>query len=684
MTARLLASLAVLAASRALAQGAPPPPLPALPPEPELKAPSLQPSQPARSIPESAQPHEEAFAGFLQTSTGALGGLALPTLAAPLPGRLGLTAVVDWRRGGGFLFPGSTSQRTGWALAASFGVTSLVEAYGALWFHSTNLFAPAARHTLGSYGDADLGVKLLLPRRGPVSGGALLELDVPSGVGGFSLQGVGGRAALLLGWAARVGPLPLSATALAGYRIDNSGRLQSGQLTTFEAYALALSRYDRVFGGLALSAPLRWATPGVDLELAAPVARQTALPASGSALLAQLTVGLQAQTPLPGLSWEGGVRFSLSRRGQLAGDSLPLAGFAPDAPWQIFTALAYSFEPRMPQLPRWSRDKQADFGRPLPEPAARSVKATQARARVVVVATDARTRLPISGAWISWAEGSDPGAITGTDGTARLEHDAGAATIAVAHEKYELATEPLVLVAGEEKQAVVLLTPNAADATVRGRLAGEDGVPVRAALQLIAATAKGGEPRWFEGSYSLTIPHGQYVLSATTPGFRVDAVRLEVRPGETITQDLMARRIAGEPGVRATPKGIELSRPVPFVSGKSALFPVAFPVLTELAQALKADGRAFVLEVRVKAEDLPAGAGGETRAAALSAERARGVTDYLQDKGVKKEQLTPRGGGLARPGQLLLELVPAADEKPRAGRATETNATETAALGAHP
>lgn len=623
-------------------------------------------------------PGAPAWAGWLSTQGGALGGLALPTLATPGAGRLQLAATLDWHRGGDFLFPASTSQRTGWALSASYGARSWLEAYGALWFHSTNLFGPAALHTLGSYGDLDAGVKLVLPRRGPLSGGALLELDVPAGVGGFSLKGTGGRAAMLAGLSGRVGPVPLAATVAIGYRLDNSGNLASVAQTTFSTYALGISRYDRVEAGLALALPFERVSPSVELELEAPVARATPLPEGGHRLLARLTLGAQALLP-GGLSWQGGLRWSLSRDGRLSERSLPVAGLAPQAPWQIFTSFGFSFEPRMPRLPRWSRDKQPEVAAHVP---AAPTLAAPAKARLVIVAMDARAHLPVAGAWITFVDSADPGATTASDGKARLEHDAGPVTIAVAHEKYELWTEPLLLVAGEEKQLVVALQNNAADATVRGRIVGEDGAPLRARIALVGA-GRGSEPRWFEAGFALPAAHGQYTLQATTPGHRADPVKLDLRPGETVTADLVLRRIAGEPTARTTAQGIEVARPLPFVSGRSALFPVALPVVGELAALLRADGRAFVVEVRVEADELPAGTDVEAQAQVLSGERARSLVRLLEDKGVPKGRLVARGGGLAR-GQLPLEITAATEEqRPRSSLQLPAG-TATAALRGPP
>ena len=668
-------------------------PLPELPqdpaPSPKTKAQAARPAQKlrAKALAEPVKPADVPWAGSIPTRGGSIGGLALPTLATPGAGRLQIAAALDYYRGGDFLFPASTSQRTGWALAASYGALSWLETFGSLWFHSTNLFAPAARHTLGSYGDLDAGVKLSLPRRGPLSGGLLVELDVPAGIGGFSLKGVGGRAAMIAGVSGGVGPLPISVTALAGYRVDNSSRLQSATPTTFAAYALGVSQYDRVEAGLAVALPFSRITPSVELEVEAPVARQAALPPGGTSLFSRLTMGAQAQLP-GGVAVQAGLRWSLSREGRLSDRSLPMYGFAQESPWQIFTGLSFQFEPRLPRLPSWSRDKRPELSSGPVEhaPAAPTpARAVAQKAKLVIVATDARSRLPVAGAWITFVDSGDAGATTGPDGKARFEHEAGAVTVAVAHEKYELWTEPLNLVAGEEKLLVVLLQDTAADATIRGRILGEDGAPLRAQLVFASAAAgKAEAPRWFEAAWSVGVPHGQFTLRATTPGYRADLVRVDVRPGETVTQDVILRRIAGEPTGRATPKGLEIARPLPFVTRQSALFPVAFPVVAELAELIRQDGRAFIVEIRVDSADVSAGGDLELKAQALSSDRARALVKLLEEKGVPAGRLTARGGGLER-GLLPLEITFVPEEaRPRSSTQPSPAAVRTAALGDPP
>src|SRR5258706_8865733 len=129
------------------------------------------------------------------TPSGAGGLFSLPGATATPDGKIRAGFGMDWWRGGDFLLPGATTQRTGAVLSGSMGSLGFIEAFGALSLRSTNLFSEAARTTLVSAGAADLGVKLLVPREGPFSAGVLLQLDLPSGVGGFSLKGTGGGVA---------------------------------------------------------------------------------------------------------------------------------------------------------------------------------------------------------------------------------------------------------------------------------------------------------------------------------------------------------------------------------------------------------------------------------------------------------------------------------------------------------
>lgn len=617
----------------------------------------------------SLQPAAEAWPES-STASGAQGALSLPTPAVPRPGHAALALSLDYWRGGNFLLPGATSQRTGGGLAMSAGVTSFLEAYGALGLRSTSLSSSAARRRLTSAGDADLGLKLRIPGEGPLAAALLLEADLPSGVGGFSLKGAGGRAAAILGWA-RQGALPVALSITAGYRIDNSSRLYRGPIPTLPAFALALASYDRAEAGAALELPFRHATPVAELSLDAPVARQAPLPSSGHPLRSRLLLGVTGvkSDRVPGVALTAGVQLSLARTGRLDERQLPMPGFAPDAPWTVLAALGWSFE-----LPRLPQRREVEWHDPHPaEPAVHAAPPVAKRQVLHVTVLDARTALPLAGAWVSFVEGSDVGATTGPEGHARLETEATAVTVAAARDGYELLTVPLVLAGADERKLVLQLQPVAPDATVRGKLTGEDGGPLRASVLLFPSGtltlpgSGGAEAQVFEGSFSFQVQHGSYDLSVSAPGYRGTPSTVELRPGETRTRDLVLRRIAGEPLVRLGPAGVEISQPVAFVAGEATLAPEALPVLQELAFALLAESRPLVVEARVDPFDPSDAARDGAGALRLSDARARAVVDHLRGKGVKLS-LQPAGGGLAHPGQPLLELrvAPPAERKPGA------------------
>ena len=603
------------------------------------------------------------------TPTGAGGVFSLPTPTAVPDGKAQAGFGMDYWRGGDFLLPAATSQRTGGALSGALGFEGFVEAFGAISFRSTNLFSESARRTLVSFGDADLGVKLLVPGSGPFSAGLLLQLDLPSGVGGFSLKGAGARAAALFGYSGRVWKVPYAVSMLAGYRVDNSGALVSGTPATLPAFAYGLSSYDVAQGGATVQVPLRYGAPAAEIVVESPVARRAPLPIGERPLRARLSLGVaQLHTErVPALSFSAALQLSLSRDGRIGELMLPAPGFAPDPPWTVLAGVTWAFDrPALPHRAKelaWHERPTAPPAKPAPAPAAVKPKAVL---RVTVL--DARTQLPLAGAWVSFVEGSDVGGTTGPEGLARIETDAGTLTLAVARDGYELLTEPVTLAAGEDKSVTVPLQAVAPDTTLRGRIAGEDGLPLRAAVFVsVAGTlpslpgAGGSAPQVFEGSFSFALPHGTYELNATAPGYRCTPMQVELRPGETVTRDLELRRIAGEPRARLSEQGVEIGAPIAFAPGRESLDPSAHGPLLDVAQALKAEKRVLEVVARVA----PGEVEDEAEAQRLSEARARGVIEFLRARGVRVEILSPRGLGLARAGQPLLELRVPQQKEPR-------------------
>lgn len=600
------------------------------------------------------------------TPSGAGGVFSVPTPTAVADGKVRAGFGMDYWRGGDFLLPSATSQRAGGALSGAMGFLGFVEAYGALSFRATSLFSDAPHQTLTSFGDADLGVKVLVPGSGPISAALLLQLDIPSGVGGFSLKGTGGRVAALLGYSGAAWKVPYAASLLAGYRVDNSGALVEGTPATLPAFAYGLSNFDTAQGAATLQVPLKYGAPAAEIVVESPVARRAPLPIGHRPLRARLSLGVAAlhTERLPALSFGAALQLSLSRDGRMSELMLPAPGFSPDPPWTIVAGVTWQFDrPALPQRAKELNWHDTTAAAPPPKPQPVAVK-PKPKAVLRVTVLDARTQLPIAGAWVSFVEGSDVGGTTGPDGKARLETDPGTLTLAVARDGYELLTEPVALTATDETLLSVSMQPVAPDATIRGRLVGEDGAPLRAAVILsVAGTlpALPSAPQVFEGAYSIAVQHGTYELNATAPGYRCTPQQLELRPGETVTRDLEMRRIAGEPRARLSEQGVEIGAPIVFAIGRETLDPSAHGPLLDVAQALKAEKRSLEVVARVA----PGEVDDDAEAQRLSEGRARAVIDFLKARGVRVEILVPRGLGQARIGQPLLELRVPPQKEPR-------------------
>ena len=638
-------------------------------------------AEPPPSPAEAAHGIEPAAA---MIAGGDLGTLGMPALALPAPHLVTLGLGLDYFRGSDFLLPGATVQRTGLSLGAAYGPLPWLETYGALGFSEANRFGPVSRETLSSIGDADLGIKALVPTRGPVRAGGLLELDIPSGVGGVSMKGTGGRAALMASLSEQLGPLPLVGTALAGYVLDNSYKLLDS-IGTFPAYALNLSLYDRAQGELSIQSPMRWAAPVAEFQLEAPVARGQDLPAGPHPVHARLLLGATAiHTGVPGLTASAGLAFSLTGTGRPEANYLPMPGWAPDSPWRAIVAFSYSFEPKLPSRPVWRVESIADktavrpgtggstraplLGQVVGTGAAPAPVATigappipDGRGRLSLFVVDSHTQLPLPNAWVSAIELSDLGTTTGADGRATLDAPPGALTIAIAHDGYDPFSDSAQVSLGKEREMTIALQPQLTDATVHGKILGEDGKPLRAAIELQPVSggpqSLGGELEIFEGSYSIAVPHGAFNVIAQTPGYRSDPARVDLLPGEFASRDLTLRRVPGQLIARVSPTRIEVSERLVFTPNTAQLSPASVAMLAEVAKVAKVLESIGPLAVGVRIDPSEVSAGEDELAAMLLAEqRAQAVADVLIANGLSKAQLVAHGFGIAKEGQPLFEI----------------------------
>jgi outer membrane protein OmpA-like peptidoglycan-associated protein len=83
---------------------------------------------------------------------------------------------------------------------------------------------------------------------------------------------------------------------------------------------------------------------------------------------------------------------------------------------------------------------------------------------------------------------------------------------------------------------------------------------------------------------------------------------------------------------------LELTEKIQFAWDQAVLQPVSFPLLDEVAQALK-DNKSF----RVEIEGHASSEGGDEHNQALSEKRAEAVLDYLAARGIKRDRLGSKG-----------------------------------------
>ena len=200
------------------------------------------------------------------------------------------------------------------------------------------------------------------------------------------------------------------------------------------------------------------------------------------------------------------------------------------------------------------------------------------------------------------------------------------------------------MTAGSEREVTVSLQPQLTDATVRGRILGDDAKPLRAAIQIVPVAggpASSAEAEIFEGAYSISLPHGSFNVVAQAPGYRATPVRVDVLPGEVASRDVHLSRVAGMPIARQTPTRIEVTPRIPFAEGTAQLQPAALPIIAEIAEVLLTSGPATI-GVRIDRTEVHAG-DDELAALVLAEQRAQVVLDALVADGVPLSQLKSHG-----------------------------------------
>ncbi|MCB9777255.1 MAG: OmpA family protein [Alphaproteobacteria bacterium] len=187
--------------------------------------------------------------------------------------------------------------------------------------------------------------------------------------------------------------------------------------------------------------------------------------------------------------------------------------------------------------------------------------------------------------------------------------------------------------------------------TLEVRVVGTDGNPIDARLVI-----DGGDRGRTEGEKSrLKIGAGEHTVRAMANGYRTSEVTVLLASGTVEVVEVVL-----EPArVVVTTERIELKEKVFFDYNKATIKPESFPLLEDVASALR--DHPDIRKVRVEGHTDERGA--DAYNMELSDARAKAVMQFLIDKGVEPERLHAIGFGETRP--LVEESNEAAWEKNR-------------------
>jgi len=143
-----------------------------------------------------------------------------------------------------------------------------------------------------------------------------------------------------------------------------------------------------------------------------------------------------------------------------------------------------------------------------------------------------------------------------------------------------------------------------------------------------------------DGTGAISLPPGEYEIYLAVPGFAAVEGVVVIRPGQT--EELMIR--LNPRAVVVTAEKIAIDERVLFEFDRAVVRPESFPLLDEVARAIRKDVTG-VVEVQGHAD----AQGSAEYNLKLSQRRAEAVREYLIGKGIPAERLVARGYGDTQP-----------------------------------
>jgi outer membrane protein OmpA-like peptidoglycan-associated protein len=207
---------------------------------------------------------------------------------------------------------------------------------------------------------------------------------------------------------------------------------------------------------------------------------------------------------------------------------------------------------------------------------------------------------------------------------------------------FEPALTTITLESGSSALANFVLSPVVTSGTLRGRVVdAKSGQGVYAVISSPNGEFSNMVADPESGNFVHRLPAGEYLVRAAAPNFKADQKQVRIENGQTteVRFDLQSfERIS------ITKEQIQIKEKIRFATGRATILFDSYPLLDEIAQAIKDSSN-----MQVVIEGHTDSTGGADTNMRLSQQRAEAVRDYLASRGVEAQQLRATGYGQTRP-----------------------------------
>lgn len=249
------------------------------------------------------------------------------------------------------------------------------------------------------------------------------------------------------------------------------------------------------------------------------------------------------------------------------------------------------------------------------------------------------------------------------------ELDPGQAQWVASAEGYEARSETIEIVSNRVQQIEIRLNPLKKDApppppvlptVLRGRVRNPEGGPIGGAIIAFDPPDPAGAivTDRNTGSFERRLSPGSYVVIGTAEGYQRHELPVRLAEGQTSQVEIVLQPLAvDKPAVRIEDDQIVIDEKIRFRMGQTTIEQSSYPVLTQVAQTIKASPRIRKVQVEGHTDDV----GGAIENQRISERRANEVVKFLVQAGVEASRLVAVGFG---------EAIPIADNSTPEGRET--------------